>query len=105
MGLLGEASGPLRLDVGAYGSDDADRDSLVPIAMGRCRAAGLDVTEERTWVVGDTPRDLACARAAGVRCLLVATGTYPLAALEGAGADAAVADLTETEMVRALLSG
>jgi len=104
VGLLGEGDGPLRLDVGAYGSDHADRDNLVPIAMRRCRDAGLDVTVEHTWVVGDTPRDLACARAAGVHCLLVATGGYPMAALEGAGADALLADLTDTERVRALLT-
>ena len=33
---------------------------------------------ERVWVVGDTPRDLAAARAAGVRCLLVGTGAHAL---------------------------
>jgi len=104
VGLLGEAPGPLRLDVGAYGSDDADRDSLVPIAMRRCRAAGLDVDEERTWVIGDTPRDLACARAAGVRCLLVATGTYPLEALTAAGFVSKDSEPTETDRVRALLT-
>jgi hypothetical protein len=39
-----------------------------------------------------------------VRCLLVATGSYSMAALEGAGADALLADLTDTERVRALLT-
>jgi phosphoglycolate phosphatase len=104
LGLLDDGPGPLRLDIGAYGSDDRDRDNLVPIAVRRSRAAGLDVTLEQTWVVGDTPRDLACARAAGVRCLLVATGGYPLAALEEAGADFLLADLTDTDLVRTLLT-
>jgi phosphoglycolate phosphatase-like HAD superfamily hydrolase len=29
-------------------------------------------------VIGDTPRDIACARADGLRCLAVATGPYPV---------------------------
>ena len=104
VGLVGDAPGPLRLELGAYGSDDEDRDNLVPIALGRCRAAGVDAHERRTWVIGDTPRDLACARAAGVRCLLVATGTYSVDELAGAGADAVVPDLAGTEEVCALLT-
>jgi phosphoglycolate phosphatase len=104
VGLIGEgAGGPLRLDLGAYGSDDGDRENLVPIALRRCADAGFDVTATTTWVVGDTPRDLACARAAGARCLLVATGGYELAALEGAGADALFADLSDTSRVCQLL--
>jgi phosphoglycolate phosphatase len=106
VGLLDEdGHGPLRLDIGAYGSDDGDRDNLVPIALDRCRAAGFAVSSEATWVVGDTPRDLACARAAGVRCLLVATGGYGLDALEEAGADAVFGDLLDTARVLRLLTG
>jgi phosphoglycolate phosphatase len=107
LGLIGEGvagTGPLRLDLGAYGSDDRDRDNLVPVALRRAAAAGLDVSAERTWVVGDTPRDLACARAAGVRCLLVATGGYPFGALAEAGADAVAEDLTDTHHFVELLA-
>ena len=69
----------LRLDVGAYGSDDhADRAALVELAVTRVTTAGTIVDRERVWVVGDTPRDLVAARAAGVRCLLVGTGSPPL---------------------------
>jgi phosphoglycolate phosphatase-like HAD superfamily hydrolase len=107
LGLIGEgsrAAGPLRLDIGAYGSDDRNRDNLVPVALARARAAGLAVAPVRTWVVGDTPRDLACARSAGVRCLLVATGGYPLVELQGAGADAVLPDLADTRTVVRLLT-
>jgi phosphoglycolate phosphatase len=102
---MGLSPGPVRLELGAYGSDDGDRDNLVPIALDRCRAAGVAVDTSRAWVVGDTPLDLGCARAAGVRCLLVATGTYPYEELAGAGADAVVADLTDTSAVCAILAG
>lgn len=95
----------LDLDVGAYGSDHHDRNRLVPVALGRLRAE-RDVTlaPSECWIVGDTPRDLACARAAGARCLLVATGRYPLGELDGLGADAVMADLADTEAVVKLLT-
>jgi phosphoglycolate phosphatase len=42
-------------------------------------------------VIGDTPRDIACARADGLRCIAVATGPFRVDQLEDA--DAAVADV------------
>lgn len=44
-------------------------------------------------IVGDTPNDIACARAAGAHCIAVATGLY--AAAELANADRVLADLSE----------
>ena len=44
-------------------------------------------------MVGDTPRDIACARAGGARCVAVATGPHPAGAL--ADADAVADDLAE----------
>jgi phosphoglycolate phosphatase-like HAD superfamily hydrolase len=41
-------------------------------------------------VIGDTPRDIACARADGVRCFAVATGPYGVDEL--AQADAVAGD-------------
>ncbi len=76
---------------GAFGSDSEDRSELPAIA--RRRAGRLDggrpYPRERTVVIGDTPRDIACARADGVRCIAVATGSYGAEAL--AEADAVVA--------------
>lgn len=97
-------AGWLDLAIGAYGSDDADRRKLVPIALARAgRARGLRVDPAAAWVVGDTVHDLACARAGGARCLLVGTGRPPLAELEAAGADAVLADLSDVDAVLALL--
>src|ERR1700722_1255466 len=56
----------LDLEVGAYGSDDADRNRLVPIAVTRVASArGVQLDPVDVWVIGDTPRDFECARAAG----------------------------------------
>ena len=92
--------------IGAFGSDHHDRERLVPIALGRAarlRGDGFDPGD--VWVVGDTPHDLACAQAAGVRCLLVATGAYALADLEDLAPDVALPDLGDVESVVAILSG
>lgn len=100
-----EASGLERhlvLDRGAYGSDHAERSELVRLALDRV-ALGHDVDPARVWVIGDTPRDAACARANGVRCLLVATGTYSVERLAAVGADAVLTDLSGTETVLDLL--
>lgn len=96
----------LDLEAGAFGSDDSDRTRLVPLALRRAAARlGGPIDPACAWVVGDTPRDLACARAGGVRCLLVATGRYRYDALTGLGADAVVEDLSRTGAVEALLLG
>jgi phosphoglycolate phosphatase-like HAD superfamily hydrolase len=89
-------------EIGAYGTDHADRLELVPIALervGRLRGetyAGTDV-----WVVGDTANDLACARAGGVRCLLVGAPSGPGDAL---APDAALPDLSDVDLVYEILT-
>jgi phosphoglycolate phosphatase-like HAD superfamily hydrolase len=101
---------------GAFGSDSEDRTDLPAIARARAGHALLGgaggATEggtssrggvadhephprERTIVIGDTPRDIACAQVDGVRCLAVATGNFTTAQLLAAGADWAVSDAAE----------
>ena len=94
----------LDASIGAYGSDDADRRRLVPVAVARARALrGFDGSD--VWVVGDTPHDFACAAAGGARCLLVATGGAPRSSLDGLGADAVLDDLSDVDAVVHLLTG
>jgi len=83
---------------GAFGSDSEDRAALPGIARrraerggragrdGRVGRAGVPIPREETIVIGDTPRDIACARADGVRCVAVATGQYGPDELAGADA-------------------
>jgi phosphoglycolate phosphatase-like HAD superfamily hydrolase len=63
------------------------------------RSAGLDPNPEDCLVIGDTPLDVAAAHLAGARALAVATGSYGVDALLAAGADAALADLSDTQRV------
>jgi phosphoglycolate phosphatase len=96
----------LDLEVGAYGSDDADRRNLVPVALERvARRRGRRFEPGAVWVIGDSDNDLACARAAGARCLLVGTGRATREELLPLGADATLADLSDVAGVVALLAG
>lgn len=90
------------LRVGAFGSDHPDRCELVPVARERARRVyGRD--PDTVWVVGDTPNDLACARAGGAHCLLVATGRIPYDELLELPAEAVVRDLRDVDAVTTLL--
>ncbi len=92
------------VEVGAFGSDRHDREELVPVALERvARLRGRTIDPGDAWVVGDTPRDLACARAGGARCALVATGQFGVDELAGLGADAVFPDLTDAGAVARLL--
>jgi len=86
---------------GAFGEDHGDRNHLVPVAMTRARACGLPphVEASHVVVIGDTPRDIACAHAHGVQCVAVATGEYSVEQLESAGADVVFEDLSDTGRV------
>ena len=80
---------------GAFGSDAEDRAALPGIARRRAGRRGVPYAREQTIVIGDTPRDIACARADGVRCVAVATG--PFGAEELHGADAVAPDASSVK--------
>jgi phosphoglycolate phosphatase-like HAD superfamily hydrolase len=69
---------------GGFGSDHVSRAELPPIARGRFSEPPWP--RERTVVIGDTPRDIACARADRVRVAAVATGPFAVEALADADA-------------------
>jgi phosphoglycolate phosphatase-like HAD superfamily hydrolase len=87
---------------GAFGSDHEDRSELPAIARARAgrHFDGRPWPRERTVVIGDTPRDIACARADGVRCVAVTTGPYDAGRLAGADAVA-----TSVQQLGAVLHG
>lgn len=89
---------------GAYGDDAADRNELVPFALERARRCGLpDLAPEHILVVGDTPHDVACARAVGATPVGVATGGFTVEQLRESGADIVFQDLSRTnEFVKLL---
>ena len=69
---------------GGFGSDHEDRTELPAIARARAGTAERPWPRGDTVVIGDTPLDIACARADGVRCVAVTTGPHPAADLQDA---------------------
>lgn len=86
-----------RFDVGAFGSDSEERAEIARLAVERARVDGQ--VAGQVVVVGDTPEDIACARAVNARAVAVATGRHGVGELEEAGADAVFEDFSDTEAV------
>jgi len=76
---------------GAFGSDHEQRAQLPAIARRRA-GDGTPWSRRRTVLIGDTPRDIACARADGVRVIAIATGPFGVDELHEADAVALNAD-------------
>jgi len=72
---------------GAFGSDHENRDMLLPIALKRFSKNGINFTPEQCIVIGDTPRDVRCAKVHGAKCIAVCTGPYDAEVLQQSGAD------------------
>jgi phosphoglycolate phosphatase-like HAD superfamily hydrolase len=90
---------------GGFGSDSDDRNDLPPIARmraGQLWNGGDAWPSEGTVVIGDTPRDIACARADGALVVAVATG--PFSADQLSDADVVLEDLRELDAALASLS-
>jgi phosphoglycolate phosphatase len=80
----------------AFGDDAPSRPDLVALAMDRhARDCGGACAPERVVVIGDTPRDVACAKAHGCVAFAVATGSFDAEALQSAGADHVVETLED----------
>ena len=81
---------------GGYGSDSSDRAALTGRAIERAGAIlGRSVDPGVVVVVGDTPLDVAAARAVGATSIAVASGRYARDELERSGADHVLASLRE----------
>ncbi len=64
---------------GGFGDDHEDRNQIAVVARERGhRLLGEKLRGEQILVIGDTPRDIECARAIDAKCLAVATGSYRL---------------------------
>ncbi len=89
-----------RFAFGGFGSDAPPtkdgRAELVRVAIerGQARASRTFGREERI-VIGDTPRDVSAAHAAGALAIGVATGSHSVDQLRACGADAAYPSLRE----------
>jgi phosphoglycolate phosphatase len=90
---------------GAFGDDSPDRNRLLPRAVAHvAQSGGPSVPASEAIVIGDTPLDVACARASGARSIGVATGSHSAEELRASGADVVFEDLSDTDSVLRVLS-
>jgi phosphoglycolate phosphatase-like HAD superfamily hydrolase len=96
----------LDLESGAYGDSHEIRSELVHVARGNAaRKYGRGFAGTATVLVGDTPLDVAAARATGARAVAVATGGTSADKLAESGANVVLPDLTDTPAVLAAIIG
>ena len=83
---------------GAYGCDHFDRNELGPIALDRAHDEyGILFDPQETIVIGDTPKDINCAKAFGARSFAVATGSFSIDQLMNHSPDYVLDDLDDWE--------
>ena len=93
-------------EFGAYADDHHDRNELGHFARTRAQERhGIKFPPERIYVLGDTPHDIACARAIGAKAVAIATGQYTHAQLAEHAPDFLFDDLADVSAVIAALSG
>lgn len=89
-----------RFRVGAFGSDAAVRSELPAIAARRARSLmGREPAGSEMVIIGDTPNDMTCGQALGVRAIGVGTGHYRPEELLAAGGHAAFDDLSDAALL------
>jgi len=81
---------------GGFGSDSENREQLIRAAIERGRRVA-DRHLDKIFVIGDTPLDITCGRAAGAITVGVCTGTYNYGQLESHNPDFLFKDLLDTD--------
>jgi len=94
-------------DFGGYGDVHVDRNQVAHQALESALAHHAEVTsspdgDAQVWVIGDTPLDIAAARAIGARAVAVVTGWHSRERLAAAEPDVLLDDLSDLEAVLAL---
>lgn len=80
--------------LGAFGDDAVDRPHLVPVAVERARTHWKrDFAPEEVVIIGDSERDVDCAKRNGAVAVAVATGRRSAEDLRADGADHVFEDL------------
>lgn len=93
-------------EFGAFADDHVDRNRLGPVAHARAvEKHGVTFEGHDVFVLGDTPKDIDCARAAGFVAVAIATGAYGVAELEAHRPDFLFEDLADTQAVLQALLG
>jgi phosphoglycolate phosphatase-like HAD superfamily hydrolase len=91
---------PQWFEIAAWGDLASERHALVPVALAQLPHV---LAAEDVIIVGDTVRDVHCARVNGCACVAVATGGASADELAAAGADVVLQDLSDASQLFRLL--
>lgn len=80
---------------GGFGSDAVERAAIIAAGIAKAELR-FGARFDRVAVIGDTPRDIACAMANGVYGIGVATGSYGIGELRRAGAARVFSDFSSS---------
>jgi phosphoglycolate phosphatase-like HAD superfamily hydrolase len=85
-------------EFGAYADDHHDRNELGVFARTRAKEKhGIEFAAEDIIVLGDTPHDVACARAIGAKAVAIATGRHTREELAACNPDFLFDDLSDVK--------
>lgn len=97
---------PQYFSFGGYGDSCENRIEAARLALVRANQfLGRTLLPQKVLIIGDTPKDVACARAIGARVLTVTTGMFSRQDLAAYSPDFILEDLTDKEKVIALVRG
>jgi phosphoglycolate phosphatase len=89
-----------------FGDEAPTRTALAALALSRAReVSGVSIVPTDVVVVGDTPRDIACARDNAMRMLAVATGRFSVEELSRHGPTRVVTSLRDQRPLIEMLRG
>ena len=90
-------------EFGAFADDSWQRHELPAIAAKRYNEkTSKEISPADVFVIGDTPRDIACAQPFGARTIAVATGLFSHEELQAAGPDYLFHDFSKTTELLAI---
>jgi phosphoglycolate phosphatase len=89
---------------GGYGDDHHDRNDVARSAWSAAESHhGRPLDPQRTWVIGDTPLDVSCARHIGANVAAVATGYHKVEQLAECQPDLVLSSLSEVNTLARML--
>jgi phosphoglycolate phosphatase-like HAD superfamily hydrolase len=94
------------VNFGAYGPEASSLKRVELVSVAQSKVSELlkrDVALSELVIIGDTPKDIECAKQGGITSIGVATGMYTIKNLEQAGADLTVDSLEEQEKILSFL--
>ncbi len=90
--------------IGGFGDASAERNDLPPLALAvAATVLGAPVAPSDAIIIGDTPHDITCAKANGLRALAVTTGRYNAEQLRAYEPDLLLPDLGDHARVLAFI--